>query len=236
MRDNLKRFVRDVTTAIPLSEPIVEIGALQVPGQEGYADLRPFFVGKAYIGCDLRPGPGVDRLEDAEHLTFADASVGTVLMLDTLEHVQNCQMAMAEVYRVLQPGGVVLISSWMLFPIHAYPDDYWRFTPSAFHLLLRDFPTRLVFTQGFPRLPHTLLGVGIKAQWPEEQQQALYQQLAARHQSSRGDITLISPLGFQPLTLEALLAAGGRLVNRLTTRLVGRPVVPAIFPDRRDRL
>ena len=58
-------------------EPIVEIGAFQVSGQEAIADLRPIFPGKRYIGCDMQPGPGVDRIEDIHALSFASGEVGT---------------------------------------------------------------------------------------------------------------------------------------------------------------
>ena len=70
---------------MPLPEPIVEFGSMQVePGQPN--DLRRLFAGRDFTGTDMRPGPGVDRVEDLRALTYPDASVGTALCLDTLEH------------------------------------------------------------------------------------------------------------------------------------------------------
>ncbi len=60
MRENAKALVAAFAAACQPPEPIVEIGSLQVPGQEGFADLRPLFPGRCYVGCDLRPGPGVE--------------------------------------------------------------------------------------------------------------------------------------------------------------------------------
>jgi len=60
MRGSIKEFVWIVAETLPVLEPIYEFGSLQVPGQEGFADLRPIFEGKRYIGCDMREGPGVD--------------------------------------------------------------------------------------------------------------------------------------------------------------------------------
>ena len=118
MRDNVKAFVRDVAELFEIPEPIYEFGSLQVSGQEGYADLRPIFPGKQYIGCDARMGVGVDRIEDLMGLSLEDETAGTVLILDTLEHVENCHRAMEDVHRILKPEGILAISSVMLFPIH----------------------------------------------------------------------------------------------------------------------
>src|SRR4051794_20245516 len=103
----MNRFIRGVVQAVaetfPLPGPVLEVGAYQVQGQEGLADLRPLFPGRAYLGVDVRPGPGVDLVADVEALPQADASVGTVLALDTFEHVPHFWHGFAEVRRVLRP-------------------------------------------------------------------------------------------------------------------------------------
>ena len=162
MRGNIGEFVRVVAETLNILDPVVELGSLQVEGQRYAADLRPLFPGKPYIGCDMRDGSGVDRIEDVHGLSFADGSVGTVLILETVEHVENPLQAMAEIFRVLRAEGVVVISSCMDFPVHEYPADYWRFTPQGFDLLLRRFSPRRVYFQGHPRFPHSLAGVGKK--------------------------------------------------------------------------
>ncbi len=166
MRENVRELVRACATCFSTPEPIVEIGSLQVPGQEGFADLRPFFRGKEFVGCDLRPGPGVDRIEDAHRLSFPDGSVGTVVTADTLEHIANPFLALAEMRRVLRREGLLLMVSVMDFPIHDYPSDYWRFTPAAFRLLLNDFAWRLVGFQGEAAKPHTVVGLAAHAEPP----------------------------------------------------------------------
>ena len=69
---------------------------------------------------------------------------------------------MAEIYRVVRPGGIVVASSCMDLPVHEHPADYWRFTPQGFDLLLRRFSPRRVYFQGHSRFPHTLAGIGLK--------------------------------------------------------------------------
>ena len=102
-------------------------------------DLRPLFEGRDFIGTDFREGPGVDRVEDLRSLSFGDGEVGTALCLDTLEHCADPITACREMHRVVADGGVCAISSVMLFGIHGYPSDYWRFTPEGFRTLLEDF-------------------------------------------------------------------------------------------------
>ena len=43
MRESIKQYVETVAETMPIAEPIYEFGSLQVPGQEGFANLRPLF-------------------------------------------------------------------------------------------------------------------------------------------------------------------------------------------------
>jgi SAM-dependent methyltransferase len=162
MRQSVKDYLTKILRQYPVLEPIYEIGSYRVEGQEEFANLRPFFPGKVYVGCDMREGLGVDRVEDLHHLKIRRHSVGTVLIFDTLEHVENVHQAMEEIYRVLKPGGMVILSSVMKFPIHDYPSDYWRFTPKAFELLLKRFEVHDVEFDGDPDFPEGIYGFGLK--------------------------------------------------------------------------
>jgi hypothetical protein len=162
MREQIKEFVKMCTETLPLFEPVYEFGALQVPGQEGYADLRPLFPGKKYVGCDMRDGPGVDAILDLQNTELPPESVGTVLILDTLEHVELPRVAMEEVHRVLGAEGTTIIAAPMDYPIHSSPYDYWRFTPDGFRSLLKPFDSCFVDSAGPSNFPHTVVGIGFK--------------------------------------------------------------------------
>jgi len=64
-----------------------------------------------FVGVDLRPaGPHVSVLGDAAALPFGEASFDAVICTHVLEHVPRDCAAMAEIYRVLRPGGTAIIS------------------------------------------------------------------------------------------------------------------------------
>ncbi len=160
----MRQLIAIIAETIPLPEPVFEFGSLQVEGQEGLANLRTLLGGVTFVGCDVRPGPGVDRVLDLRGLDLDAGSVGTALVLETLEHVSDPIRAVDEVRRVLAPDGIAVLTSCLDFKIHAHPDDYWRFTPSAFRHLLRDFPAAVVGAQGYASFPHTIFGVGFRGE------------------------------------------------------------------------
>ena len=168
MRESIKHFAKIVSETFPIEEPIFEFGSLQVPGQEGFADLRPMFPNKEYIGCDLRNGPGVDRIIDLTSIPMPVESIGTILILDTLEHVEYPRKAVGEVHRTLKKDGIAVLTSVMNFPIHSCPYDYWRFTPEGFKTLLKSFAFQFVVFAGDDMFPHTVVGVAAKHSVSEE--------------------------------------------------------------------
>ncbi len=162
MRESIRQFVEIVSQTLPVEAPVFEFGALQLDGLVASADLRPFFPGKEYVGCDMREGPGVDRVLNLHNIDQPSGSVGTVISLDTMEHVEFPHKAMEEIHRILRPDGVAVISSVLDFRIHATPYDYWRFTPDGFRSILSPFASSFVGYAGKDRFPHTIVGIGFK--------------------------------------------------------------------------
>jgi SAM-dependent methyltransferase len=168
MRDHNKLFCELAAGSFDCPAPVYEFGSFQVEGQLDYADLRRLFQGKSYVGCDMRPGPGVDRVEDVSALTLPDASVGSVLCIETFEHVFEVRRAFDEVFRVLRPGGIFLLTSPFNFRIHGYPDDYWRISPSCLRRMLEPYSARIVGAQGHEKFPHTVMSLAVKGPAPAD--------------------------------------------------------------------
>jgi SAM-dependent methyltransferase len=168
LRDHNKAFCRLIATTFDSPGPIHEFGSYQVEGQVDYADLRSLFAGKTYVGCDMRPGPGVDRVEDVSAIGLDDGAAGTVLCIETFEHVFEVRRAFDEVYRILAPGGLFVITSPLNFRIHGYPDDYWRMTPNCLRRLMAPYDARVTGYQGYHKFPHSVMGFGFKAPAPPD--------------------------------------------------------------------
>lgn len=91
------------------------------------------------IALDIRGGERVHVIGDVQQLCIRDASVDLVLCTEVLEHVPEPQRALDEMFRVLAPGGRLLLTTRFLFPIHDAPHDYFRFTKYGLRYLLRRF-------------------------------------------------------------------------------------------------
>jgi SAM-dependent methyltransferase len=104
----------------------------------GNGDLVHLFGGLGYdaFGCDMqfKEGPHVAELTASDHLRliretpyslpFPDAYFDAVFSAQVLEHVQDYAPTLAEVHRVLRPGGVAL---------HQFPS---RFRPIETHVFV----------------------------------------------------------------------------------------------------
>jgi len=141
---------------------ILEIGSFIVPGQEKLMNLRQYFPESNYIGCDMRAGNGVDLIENAEKFTFKDETFDYVICLDTFEHIENVFKASEEIYRILRPNGILVMSSVMNCSLHDFPHDYWRFTPKAFEFLTKKFDLQYIGYYGANEFPTNVYAIAIK--------------------------------------------------------------------------
>jgi SAM-dependent methyltransferase len=190
MNHFMNGVARAMAEAFTLPGPVVEIGSLQVDGRKDLIDLRSHFPGRPYQGVDFRPGPGVDLVANVENLPHPTGSVGTVLAFSVFEHVRCFWKGFDEVFRVLRPDGVLLLSTPFYFHQHGYPSDYWRFTPEAFDVLLDRYPTRVVGWHGPVRRPLDVWVAAFRegAAVPTAGQLAKYRELLSRY--------AVEPLGW----------------------------------------
>lgn len=80
------------------------------------------------VSVDINPARKPDVIADAHALPFKDSEFALVLCTEVLEHVRDPRAAIAQMRRVLKPGGTLILTTRFIYPIHDAPGDYWRFT------------------------------------------------------------------------------------------------------------
>jgi SAM-dependent methyltransferase len=76
-------------------------------------------------------------------LPFGDATFDTAVSFQVLEHVQQPARLLAEICRVLKPGGRLVLTAPHIWGIHEEPHDYYRFTPYGLRYLAQTVGLRV---------------------------------------------------------------------------------------------
>jgi len=119
------------------SGTLLDVGCGQMP----YRDFILSHGGVThYLGLDLdnntlyRNSP--DITWDGETIPLPGDSVDCVTATEVLEHCPKPGSTLAEIFRVLQPGGIFFFTVPFLWPLHDAPHDQYRYTPFALERLL----------------------------------------------------------------------------------------------------
>lgn len=122
-----------------LKGPYLEIGSKDYGSTQ---DIRSIFSTRGtYIGIDMEAGTGVDTtLDMTKDFQSIDSALngnrfGTIFCLSVLEHCSNPFKMAQNITNLLKSGGTLVVSVPFSWKIHAYPNDYWRFTPEGIKVL-----------------------------------------------------------------------------------------------------
>jgi SAM-dependent methyltransferase len=89
------------------------------------------------VGFDVPGNSRADVHGSIDAIPVEDASYDVVLCLQVLEHVLDPAAAVRELWRVVRPGGRVLLSTHGVYPLHPNPHDLWRWTNEGLEHLFR---------------------------------------------------------------------------------------------------
>jgi SAM-dependent methyltransferase len=162
-RWHISRFVEDVSRQIPAGSSVLDAGA-------GESVYRHLFSHCDYKALDLAVGDdrwnyeGLDYVAPLDDMPIPDASFDAVICTQVLEHTERPQESVAEMFRVLRPGGRLFITAPMAQSEHQTPYDFFRFTSFG----LRSLCTRA----GFAAIELTAFG-GRWTRWAYELPEAL---------------------------------------------------------------
>lgn len=141
IRDYNHYMIDTLENLVPLrGVRLLDIGA----SPHGYALERALALGVAeYVGIGLginapieiagEPGDGKLLPMNATQLGFEDASFDVVISVSTFEHIGDVPAALAEIQRVLKPGGKALITFEPIWTC-AYGHHLHHFGPIAEHM------------------------------------------------------------------------------------------------------
>jgi hypothetical protein len=147
------------------SPSVLELGTLQsVPGRSTmHRDWVPH--AGEFLGTDIEAGADVDIVADLHRLTDVTGSerFDVIISASTFEHLKYPTLAAHELMKALKVGGLLYVQTHQSFPLHGYPNDYFRFSQDALASLFGtgmgfevvatnyDFPARIYSR----RLPNT---------------------------------------------------------------------------------
>jgi SAM-dependent methyltransferase len=123
----IERSVAEFARSLPLASRVLDAGA-------GECQYARYFAGHRYAAVDLGIGDpawnyrALDAIADLTALPFPDGCFDATVNIVTLEHVREPAAALAEMARVLKPGGRLLLIVPHEWEVHQAPHDYFRYT------------------------------------------------------------------------------------------------------------
>jgi len=92
-----------------------------------------------HIGIDLEDGThgtsAVDQVGSAYDTGEPDGKADTVLMTQVFEHLEEPAQGLRESYRILAPGGHLVLSTDFAWHLHEEPRDFFRYSPHGLRYL-----------------------------------------------------------------------------------------------------
>jgi len=133
------------------------------PGKTFNIGSGPRRLSSDITNIDIYPFKNVDITADASTIPVADNSISRIISDNVLEHISDPRSAVKEMHRILLKDGVVYISTPFVYPFHASPNDYQRWTKQGLLELLKDFEVLEIGVRGggpFSTLTVTLCYLG----------------------------------------------------------------------------
>jgi len=115
---------------------VLDVGGKSVLTRGNFVPPKEACTKWEYVNIDKNTNP--DYLCEASNIPLNDLSIDCLLLCEVLEHVSNPELTIKEAFRLLNKGGTCIISMPFLYPIHADPNDYQRWTNVKINKILKD--------------------------------------------------------------------------------------------------
>jgi ubiquinone/menaquinone biosynthesis C-methylase UbiE len=131
---------KDIRKTIPFyNGNILDVGC----GQSPYKFLLKSDI--KYFGIDIVDAEKFDYQNseitpfNGQDIPFEDAKFDGIICTEVLEHVEQYQKLIDEMYRVMKPGASGIITIPWSARYHYIPYDFFRYTPSSLKTMFRKF-------------------------------------------------------------------------------------------------
>lgn len=118
-------FYQRKCTAIDKGRSLLDLGGNK-SAKRGSFNIHDHTDNVTYLNYSPKYSP--DIIGDAHNLPFSESSYDFIICSELFEHLNNPQQVLSECYRILKPGGQLLITVPFMFPIHPDPYDFGRYT------------------------------------------------------------------------------------------------------------
>jgi len=106
---------------------LLDVGCGEKPYRILFAPFVTEHVGLDHVDTQ-HARDAIDLYGYANAIPTESMKFDTVLATAMLEHVEEPACALAEMHRVLRPGGVVILTAPLFWHVHEAPRDFYRFT------------------------------------------------------------------------------------------------------------
>ena len=113
---------------------MIDVGGGRKPWQPIFAAHVSEHVCVDHVYREDVRGPVVDVVATAYDIPLPDAGAQTVLLTEVLEHLERPADAVAECFRLLEPGGHIIATTPLFWPVHD-ARDFYRYTPQGLRYL-----------------------------------------------------------------------------------------------------
>ncbi|MBN1589945.1 MAG: methyltransferase domain-containing protein [Pirellulales bacterium] len=156
MKDLTTRLIDCAADSFPMHGPVYEFGFSSAEAANARSSDNDA------QDDDVVGSARIDRLEDLGQLPFPDAKARTVICENALQYVFEPPRAIAEMTRILAPGGLLVVVT-STHERATGANRYWTPSPGAMGRLLSGFSGTLVGWIGPDAMPHTVFGIACKS-------------------------------------------------------------------------
>lgn len=114
------------------SGKVLDVGSMHSP-------YKKYIPHTEYKRLDVDSETQPDICCDIYEIEWEANYFDTIIATEVIEHLYNPEKAVEEIYKILKPGGICILSTRFIYCYHPFPKDYYRFTQDSLSHILKNF-------------------------------------------------------------------------------------------------